>query len=210
MAAAERDHVERHAADERSHQERVRKHTAGVQSAKEALGHINAISHVFDHFMEQGDPEQDWYESAYRAAVLAAVDIDDEATAKTITDIAEAYWASWLATELGEWTPQSLSFELSKLAQATVRAYTQDTPRPDRSGLDRITGEIESRWAERREDNAQARAAERAQRAADREARARDKKAAGSVDVTPASGAASAQRSATPPAKASAEGLAGP
>jgi hypothetical protein len=158
------DHAERMAADERDHQDKVRKHTAGVQSAKDALGHLNRVRGVFDSFLEPDDPEQEWYESAYRAAVLAAVDIDDEAAAKTVTDIAEAYWASWLATELGEWTPRSLSYALYKLAHATVRAYTQDQPLPDRSELDKMLREIDGNWQQRVENEERDRAEQHAAR----------------------------------------------
>lgn len=144
MAANEHAHVTKLAAAERAHQEKVRKHVAGVVSAKTALGHINRIRGVFDNFQYPGDPEQEWYEAAYRDAVLAAVDIDDDAAAKTITDVAEAYWLSWLATDLDEYTSHGLSHTVYKIAHATVRAYTQDQPLPDRAELDAILGEIAS------------------------------------------------------------------
>jgi hypothetical protein len=152
------DHAETMAADERDHQDKVRKHTDGVQSAKDALGHLNRIRGVFDSFMEQEEPEQDWYVSAYRDAVLAAVDIDDDAAAKTVTDIAEVYWAAWLATEEGEWTSHSLSYALYKLAHATVRAYTQDAPLPDRTELDKMVRAIDGNSKRRQENEERARA----------------------------------------------------
>ena len=151
VTALTNSHAVNMAGDERRHQEKVRKHIAGVQSAKEALGHINRIRGVFDSFEYPGDPEQSWYESAYRDAVLAAVDIDDDAAAKTLTDVAEAYWLSWLATDLDEYTSHGLSHTLYKLAHATVRAYTQDKKPPDRRELDDILGEIASN-GERRAD----------------------------------------------------------
>lgn len=151
-------HAEKMAAAEREYQDKVRKHTSGVQSAKEALGHLNRIRTVFDGFLEQADPEQEWYAAAYRDAILAAVDIDDDATAKTLTDIAEVYWAAWLATEEGEWTSNTLSHALYQLAHATVRAYTQDAPLPDRTELDKMLRVIDCNSERRHENEERARA----------------------------------------------------
>lgn len=145
------------AGDERKHQEKVRRRIAGVQSAKEALDHLNRIREVFDKNPQPYDPENDAYENFYRDTILAAVDIDDDAAAKTITDIAEAYWLSWLATDLDAYDPRGLSVTLYKLAHATVRAYTQDKRLPDRTELDNILGEIANNGDRRAEEHELAR-----------------------------------------------------
>ncbi len=166
------EHAIRMAADERAHQDHVRKRATGIESAKSALGHLNRVRSVFDGFMEDGEPEQEWYEPGYRDAVLAAVDIDNDDVAKTLTDIAEVYWAAWLATEEGDWTARSLSYQLYKLAHATVRAYSLDQPLPDRSELDAMLRAIKYADERRRENEAKWRAELKAEREAARSAAA--------------------------------------
>ena len=157
VTALTNSHAVKMAGDERKHQEKVRMRIAGVQSAKDALDHLNRIREVFDKNPHPYDPENDAYEKFYRDAFLAAVDIDDDNAAKTITDIAEAYWLSWLATDLDEYDPRGLSVTLYKLAHATVRAYTQGKRLPDRSELDAILGEIASNGDRRDEEHELAR-----------------------------------------------------
>jgi len=154
--------------EERAHQEKVRLKAAGAASAKAVLGHLSQIRAVFD---EQKDPwntpEQDSYRSDYRAAVLAAVDIDNDAVAKTLTEIAEVYSAAWLANDLDEWTTYSLNKAVYELAHGTVRAYTQDEELPDRHELDRMLREIEGNWEQRQENEKRAREEELKERSAE-------------------------------------------
>jgi hypothetical protein len=167
------EHAVRMATDERAAQEKVRRRVAGLQSAKEALRHLNTIRAVFASNPHEDDPEQAVYEAAYQDALLSAVDIDDDETAKTLTDIAEVYWSSWLATEEGEWTSGTLSYRVYKLAQATVRAYTQGGPKPDRTELDQMLHAIESNAERRRQQEEEWRAEVRKEREEARRARHR-------------------------------------